>query len=105
MQENILMSNGIKFHICYYLRTSSTNFSQSIITSFLTWRRSYSFAEYWKHFMARLNGVHAFGYNSTGSERIWMKFGALSTLFAAGRGTFSARSAQNRERDSEAIFL
>ena len=38
--------------------------------------------------MARLNGVHAFGYNSTGSERIWMKCGALSTLFAAGPGRF-----------------
>ena len=25
----------------------------------------------------RLNDVHAFGYNSTGSERVWMKFGAL----------------------------
>jgi len=30
----------------------------------------YSFVEYWKHFMARLNGVHAFGYNSAGSEPI-----------------------------------
>jgi len=27
--------------------------------------------------MARLNGVHAFGYNSAESEPIWMKFGAL----------------------------
>ena len=27
--------------------------------------------------MARLNDVHAFGYNSAGSERIWMKFGEL----------------------------
>jgi len=27
--------------------------------------------------MAHLNGVHAFGYNSVGSEPIWMKFGAL----------------------------
>jgi len=25
--------------------------------------------------MAHLNGVHAFGYNSAGSEPIWMKFG------------------------------
>jgi len=25
--------------------------------------------------MALLNGVHAFGYNSAGSEPIWMKFG------------------------------
>ena len=27
--------------------------------------------------MARLNDVHAFGYNSTESERIWTKFGEL----------------------------
>jgi len=27
--------------------------------------------------MVHLNGVHAFGYNSAGSESIWMKFGAL----------------------------
>ena len=27
--------------------------------------------------MARFNDVHAFGYNSAGSERIWMKFGKL----------------------------
>jgi len=42
-----------------------------------TRRRSCSFAEYWKHFMVRLNGVHAFGSNSFGSERLWLKFGAL----------------------------
>jgi len=36
-----------------------------------------SFAEYWKHFVARFNNVHASGYNSAGSERISMKFGAL----------------------------
>jgi len=27
--------------------------------------------------VARLNDVNAFGYNSAGSERIWMKFGEL----------------------------
>ena len=42
-----------------------------------TRRRSRSFAEYCKHFVARLNDVHAFGYNSAGSERIRMKFGKL----------------------------
>ena len=36
-----------------------------------------SFAEYWKHFVARFNDVHASGYNSAGSVRIQMKFGAL----------------------------
>jgi len=39
------------------------------------WRRS--FAEYWKYFVARFNYVHAFGYNSAGSEWIWMKSGEL----------------------------
>jgi len=43
----------------------------------ITPRRSWSFAEYCKHFVARLNDVHAFSYNSAGSERIWMKFGEL----------------------------
>ena len=31
--------------------------------------------------MARLNDVHAFGYNSAGSERIWMNFGALRVYY------------------------
>ena len=39
--------------------------------------RRRSFAEHWKYFVARFNDVHAFGYNSAGSERIWMKFGEL----------------------------
>jgi len=39
--------------------------------------RSYSFAEYWIHFMAHFDGVHAFGYNSAVSEAIWMKIGAV----------------------------
>jgi len=43
----------------------------SVITR---WRK---FAEYWKHFVARFNDVHASGYNSAGSVRIRMKFGAL----------------------------
>jgi len=43
----------------------------------LTRRRSCSFADYWKHFMARFNDVRAFGYNRAGSERIWMKIGAV----------------------------
>jgi len=40
-------------------------------------RREASFVKYWKRFMVPSNSVHAFGYNSTGSEQIWMKFGAL----------------------------
>jgi len=39
--------------------------------------RRRSFAEDWKYFVARFNDVHASGYNSAGSERIWMKFGEL----------------------------
>jgi len=39
----------------------------------------HSFAEYWKHFMARLNGVHAFRYKSAGSEPIWMNLGHSRT--------------------------
>jgi len=27
--------------------------------------------------MARFDGIHAFGYNSAGTEPIWMKIGAL----------------------------
>jgi len=39
--------------------------------------RRRSFEEYWKHFVARFNDVHASGHNSAGRERIWMKFGVL----------------------------
>ena len=45
--------------------------------SLFTRRRSWSFAEYWKHFVTHLNDADAFGYNSAWSERIWMKFGEL----------------------------
>jgi len=55
--------------------------------------------------MARFDGVHAFGYNSAGSEAIWMKFGGtLSTLSAAGSGRLWVRSAKKPERESEAKF-
>jgi len=46
-------------------------------TAVFAWRRSCSFADYWKHFMARFNDVHASGYNSAENEQIWMTFGAL----------------------------
>jgi len=39
--------------------------------------RSQASAEYWLHFGASSDGVHAFGYNSAESEPIWMKSGAL----------------------------
>ena len=53
---------------------SSVNLNLWILY-FITRRRSWSFAEYCKHFVVRLNDVHTFGYNSAGSEWIWMKFG------------------------------
>ena len=67
---------------------------------FITRRRSSSFAEYCKHVVARLNDVHAFGYNSAGSERVWMKFGELRvyclelslTLTNFGRDPFRSGS-------------
>jgi len=31
--------------------------------------------------VARFNDVHAFGYNSAGSERIWTKFGELRVYY------------------------
>ena len=67
--------------------------------------RSCSFAEYWIRFMARFNGVHAFGYNSAGSEPIWMKFGALWVqCLCRWHWQILARSAQKRQRESEAKF-
>jgi len=45
---------------------------------------------------ARFDGVHAFVYNSAGSEPIWLKFGAPSR--------FWARSAEKRQRESKANF-
>jgi len=42
-----------------------------------TKRIVHGMTEYWKHFSAHFDGVHAFSYNSARSEPIWMKFGAL----------------------------
>jgi len=70
--------------------------------------RSYNFAEYWKHFMARLNGgVHAFGYNCAGSEPIWMKFGALWVAYIAcrwPRQILGAIRAESRARERSEFF-
>ena len=41
-------------------------------------------AEYWKHFRARFDGVHAFGYNSIESEPIWMRSGELFEYIVCG---------------------
>jgi len=65
--------------------------------------RSYNFAEYWIHFIARLNGIHSFGYNSAGSLPIWMKFGApwvhCLLLVLANFGCDPRRSERNRARE------
>jgi len=64
------------------------------------------FGRMWKHFIARFNRVHAFGYNCAGSEPIWMKFGALwAHCLPLTLADFGARSAQKRQRDSEVNFF
>jgi len=56
--------------------------------------------------VARFNDVHAFGYNSAESERIWMKFGALrECCLELSLTYFWARSAQKRERESVPKFF
>ena len=50
-----------------------------------------------KHFVARLNDVHAFGYNSGGSERIWMKFGELRV--------YCLELSRQRERETKFCFF
>jgi len=94
MRLNLLIQSF--FHCCAVFMLS---------WSVVTRQRSWSFAEYCKHFVAHLNDVRAFGYNSAGSERIWMKFGELlSILSGAGPDRFWARSAQRRERERKPIF-
>ena len=56
-------------------KTTTNKHNLILIEELITRRRS--FAEYWKHFVARFNDVHASGYNSAGSVRIRMKFGVL----------------------------
>ena len=70
-----------------------------------TRRRSWSFAEYWKHFLARLNDVHAFDYNSAGSERIWMKFGALRVYCLELALSDFGRDPRRTESGSASRFL
>jgi len=65
----MIMSN-LLIYSCYCLI-----YKELCSISIITQRRCLD--EYWKFFMASFNDVHAFGYNSAGSERIWMKFGEL----------------------------
>jgi len=78
-------------------------FTRSVL---ITRRRSCSFAEYWKHFMARFNDVHASGYNSAGSERIWMKFGTLRAYcLELALTDFGRDSRKNESGRASRIFL
>jgi len=52
-------------------------YSARILIISTVFARRRSFAEYWKYFVARFNDVHAFGSNSTGSERISKKIWEL----------------------------
>jgi len=68
--------------------------------------RSYSFAEYWIHFMARFDGVHAFGYNSVWSEPIWMKLAHSEYIvFRWPRQILGAIGAEARARERGEISL
>ena len=50
--------------------------------------------------MARLSGVHAFGYNSAGSEPIYVKFGAVGThCLPLARQILGAIRAEARARE------
>jgi len=60
--------------------------------------RSYSFAAYWIHFMARFDGVHAFGYNSAGGEPMWMKFAYCLPLAPTDFGRDPRRSKSETAR-------
>jgi len=72
----------------------------------ITRRRSYSFAEYWKHFVVHFNDVHSSGYNSAETEPVWMKFGGSpSTLSEAGRQILGAIRAETRAGEPTKILF
>ena len=73
LYENQLKADSLRAN-------SSVLVSEMHTRTLFTRRRSWSFAEYCKHFVARLNDVRAFGYNSARSERIWMKFGNSESM-------------------------
>jgi len=82
----------------YVIQTFSYQFIK-FAANLITWRRSCSFAEYWKHFMARLNGVYVLWFRGkwTNLDEIW---DTLSTLFAAGPGRFWVPyGTETRERE------
>jgi len=112
----IFSSYGFFFRSFFFLLFSSPNLSGRKLNVYhtstrdvviITWRRS--FAEYRKYFVARFNDVHAIGYNSAGSERIWMKFGELrvycSQLELTDFGCDPRRRESGRPRGSFFFFV
>jgi len=55
--------------------------------------------------MACFDGVHAFGYNSAGSEPIWMKFGVLRVQCLLLALADFGRDPRTRERRIFVVFL
>jgi len=69
--------------VCISLHTTVVHNSTETITRTVCFKlyRFFLLGEeavaYWKYSVACFNNIHVFGYNSAGSERIWIKFGAL----------------------------
>jgi len=100
-------SHECRAHHSHSLPPAITRHATHSLTHSLITRREASFAEYWIHFKMRFDGVHAFSYNSTGSEPIWRKFGALWVhclpLALADFGRDLCRS--NSERARQILFF
>jgi len=71
-KHEMYMSLVVTFMRCIYF-CKSRLFSGRRLSFYSA--RSYSFAEYWKHFMAHLNGIHTFDYNSARNEPIGWNLG------------------------------
>ena len=69
-------SSTTVLHLVFRLRFGMFADTVRLTNACIITRRSF-FVEYWKHFVARFNDVHASGYNSAGGVRIRMKFGAF----------------------------
>ena len=95
--HNFAAKSDMVTHKSKMAETNKSPFLRNLQDIVIARRRSCSFTEYWKHFMARLkvNGVHAFGYDL---DEIW---GTLSTLFAAGPGSLADFGRDWRRSESE----
>ena len=84
--NSIMVLFPLRIYVALYHRHMAIKNTYTVLgwsrrVGIITRRRSWSLAQYCKHFVARLNDVHAFGYNSAGSELIWMKCGELQACF------------------------